>query len=427
MLANIPQSNKKRIVVVGAGFGGLKLARSLVNSNYQIILLDKNNYHQFQPLFYQVATAGLEPSAISFPLRKVFQKFTNIHIRIAEVKSVNTEFNHIETDLGTINYDYLVLALGCNTNYFGMQNISKYSIPMKSVSEALYLRNFILQNLEKALEEKNPEEKQKLMTIVIAGGGPTGVEIAGTLAEMKKNILPKDYPELDFSKMLIYLLEGSAKTLGVMSEISSKKSREYLDKLGVIVKTETRVLDFDGEKVLTDILEPIQSKTLIWAAGVSPNKIEGLAPEWFVRGNRLKVDAFNKIEGSKNIFAIGDMASQSEEKFPNGHPQLAQPAMQQADNLAKNFKGMLENKSLKPFKYNDLGSMATVGRNLAVVELPFIKFQGFLAWATWMFVHLMSIVGVKNRLLIFVNWCWNYFTYDQSLRLLIKPKIKNEF
>lgn len=427
MLANIPQSNKKRIVVVGAGFGGLKLARSLVNSNYQIILLDKNNYHQFQPLFYQVATAGLEPSAISFPLRKVFQKFTNIHIRIAEVKSVNTEFNHIETDLGTINYDYLVLALGCNTNYFGMQNIAKYSIPMKSVSEALYLRNFILQNLEKALEEKNPEEKQKLMTIVIAGGGPTGVEIAGTLAEMKKNILPKDYPELDFSKMHIYLLEGSAKTLGVMSEISSKKSREYLDKLGVVVKTETRVLDFDGEKVLTDILEPIQSKTLIWAAGVSSNKIEGLAPEWFVRGNRLKVDAFNKIEGSKNIFAIGDMASQSEEKFPNGHPQLAQPAMQQADNLAKNFKCMLENKSLKPFKYNDLGSMATVGRNLAVVELPFIKFQGFLAWATWMFVHLMSIVGVKNRLLIFVNWCWNYFTYDQSLRLLIKPKIKNEF
>lgn len=427
MLANIPQSNKKRIVVVGAGFGGLKLARSLVNSNYQIILLDKNNYHQFQPLFYQVATAGLEPSAISFPLRKVFQKFTNIHIRIAEVKSINTEFNHIETDLGTINYDYLVLALGCNTNYFGMQNIAKYSIPMKSVSEALYLRNFILQNLEKALEEKNPEEKQKLMTIVIAGGGPTGVEIAGTLAEMKKNILPKDYPELDFSKMHIYLLEGSAKTLGVMSEISSKKSREYLDKLGVVVKTETRVLDFDGEKVLTDILEPIQSKTLIWAAGVSSNKIEGLAPEWFVRGNRLKVDAFNKIEGSKNIFAIGDMASQSEEKFPNGHPQLAQPAMQQADNLAKNFKCMLENKSLKPFKYNDLGSMATVGRNLAVVELPFIKFQGFLAWATWMFVHLMSIVGVKNRLLIFVNWCWNYFTYDQSLRLLIKPKIKNEF
>lgn len=426
MQANIPQTNQKRIVIVGAGFGGLKLARNLVNTDYQVVLLDKNNYHQFQPLFYQVATAGLEPSAISFPLRKVFQKFTNIHIRIAEVKSVNPEASQIETDLGSINYDYLVLGLGCNTNYFGMQNIAQHAIPMKSVSEALYLRNFILQNLEKALEETNPDEKQKLMNVVIAGGGPTGVEIAGTLAEMKKNILPKDYPELDFSSMHIYLLEGSAKTLGVMSEISSKKSREYLDKLGVIVKTETRVLDFDGENVTTDKLEPICTKTLIWAAGVSPNKIEGLASEWFVRGNRLKVDAFNQVEGSKNIFAIGDMASQAEEKYPNGHPQLAQPAMQQGENLAKNFKYKLENKPLKPFKYNDLGSMATVGRNLAVVELPFIKFQGFLAWATWMFVHLMSIVGVKNRLLIFVNWCWNYFTYDQSLRLLIKPRVKPE-
>lgn len=424
MQANIPQKNQKRIVIVGAGFGGLKLARKLSNTDYQVVLLDKNNYHQFQPLFYQVATAGLEPSAISFPLRKVFQKSSNIHIRITEVKAINTVQNSILTDLGTIDYDFLVLALGCHTNYFGMKNIAQHAIPMKSVSEALYLRNFILLNLEKALVETNAIEKQKLMNIAIAGGGPTGVEIAGTLAEMKKNILPKDYPELDFSTMNIYLLEGSEKVLGVMSEISSKKARKYLDNLGVIVKTQVRVMDFDGENIVTDKLEPIATKTLIWAAGVTPYKLEGLSEELFTRGSRLKVNDFNQLVGLENVFALGDMVAQINTKYPNGHPQLAQPAMQQADNLAHNFKSMLQSKPLKPFVYNDLGSMATVGRNLAVVELPFIKFQGFFAWVTWMFVHLMSIVGVKNRLLIFVNWCWNYFTYDQSLRLLIKPRIK---
>lgn len=424
MQANIPQTNQKRIIIVGAGFGGLKLARSLVNTDYQVVLLDKNNYHQFQPLFYQVATAGLEPSAISFPLRKIFQKFKNIHIRITELKSVSTQSNYVDTDLGIINYDYLVLALGCNTNFFGMQNIANNAIPMKSVSEALYLRNFMLQNLEKALVESDITEKQKLMNVVIAGAGPTGVEIAGTLAEMKKHILPRDYPELDFNVMQIYLLEGSDKTLGVMSEISSQKSRQYLDDLGVDVRTEIRVQDFDGSYVITDKLEPIPTKTLIWAAGVTPNKIEGFAPEVYVRGNRLKVNVYNQVEGLQNIFAIGDMASLNEEKYPNGHPQVAQPAMQQGENLARNFKAMLQSKKLKPFVYKDLGSMATIGRHLAVVELPFVKFQGFFAWVTWMFVHLMSIVGVKNRLLIFINWCWNYITYDQSLRLLIKPRVK---
>ncbi len=428
MEINIPKTNQKRIVIVGAGFAGLELATQLQKSDYQVIILDKNNYHQFQPLFYQVATAGLEPSAISFPLRKIFQNKKNIHIRIALVYGVDTSLKIVNTDLGVINYDYLVLAMGCDTNYFGMKNIANHAIPMKSVSEALYLRNYILQNLEKALIETNPEVKQKLMTIVVAGGGPTGVEISGTLAEMKKTILPKDYPELDFSEMNIYLLEGSSKTLGTMSDISSNKSQQYLEKLGVIVKTNIRVLDYDGQFVITNTENPIPTHTLIWAAGVAPNKINGLPDHIYTKGNRIKVNDFNAIEGFDEVFALGDIACLMEEKYQNGHPQMAQPAMQQGKNLAYNFIQKLKNQPLKPFKYKDLGSMATIGRNLAVVELPFIKFQGFFAWLTWMFVHLISIIGVKNRVLIFINWVWNYFTYDQSLRLLIKPRniIKKE-
>ena len=425
MSINIPSLSQKRIVIVGAGFAGLKLAQHLANIAYQVVLIDRNNYHQFQPLFYQVATAGLEPSAISFPLRKVFQHAHNVHIRVADTEQIDTHKKLIYTNLGELSYDYLVLAVGASTNFFGNKNISERAMPMKSVSEALALRNRILQNLEDAILAENTEDRLGLMNIVVVGGGPTGVEVSGTLAEMKKNILPKDYPELNFAEMNIYLLEASPNVLNVMSAISAKKAREYLEKLGVKVSTQTHVNDFDGKNVFLGDGTTIRTNTLIWAAGVAANKVTGIDPVAIGRANRIKVDRFNKVEGQDAVFALGDLALMIEDKYPNGHPQLAQPAMQQAVNLAKNFKNMLQNKPMKPFTYKDLGSMATIGKNKAVVELPFIKFQGFIAWLTWMFVHLMSIVGVKNKLLIFVNWCWHYFTSDQSLRLIMKPKDKN--
>ncbi|MCX6181020.1 MAG: NAD(P)/FAD-dependent oxidoreductase [Bacteroidetes bacterium] len=424
MKAKVPITSQKRVVVIGGGFGGLKFARKLAKYDFQVVLLDKINYHQFQPLFYQVATAGLEPSAISFPLRKVFHKQDNVVIRLAEVTSVNTKESFVVTDIGEISYDYLVVAIGADTNFFGNEKIKSNSLPMKSTVEALNIRNRILQNYEEALSIEDAADQQAHMNIVVVGGGPTGVEVAGTLAEMRKNILPKDFPELKFERMQIYLLEASPKLLNGLSQKSSEKSKEYLDKLGVNVRLETRVKDYDGNTVFLENSQ-IQARTLIWAAGVIGNKLEGIPADVLVRGNRIKVDRFNKMEGSENVFALGDVCFMTEEKFPNGHPQVAQVAMQQAENLARNLGGILKNEDMKPFTYRDLGSMATVGRNLAVVDFPFMKIQGFFAWLIWMFVHLMSIVGAKNRVLIFINWAWNYITYDQSLRLIIKdPKKK---
>ncbi len=425
MQINIPETGQKRVVIVGAGFGGLSLAKKLSNKKeVQVVLIDKNNYHQFQPLFYQVATAGLEPSAISFPLRKIFHKKSNIHIRITGVTAVNAATHEISTQLGTLKYDYLILAMGADTNFFGMKNIMEKSIPMKSVSEALGLRNKLLQNFEDALSVTNEDEREGLMNIVVVGGGPTGVEVSGTLSEMQKTVLPKDFPELDFRKMNIYLVEHSPKVLAPMSAQASSKAKVYLERLGVKVLVGTAVKDFDGKQVYLSDGNTIRTNTLIWAAGVKANFIEGLQPEVYGRAGRLKVDRYNKVEGQDNIYAIGDLALMSEEKFPEGHPQVAQPAIQQGELLAKNLLNRINQKPLKPFSYKDLGSMATVGRNLAVVDLPYWKFQGFFAWLVWMFVHLMSILGVKNRLMVFINWCWNYITYDQSLRLIIKSKPK---
>jgi NADH dehydrogenase len=424
MKANIPETNHKRVVIIGGGFGGLKLAKELSKTNYQVVLIDKNNYHQFQPLFYQVATAGLEPCAISFPFRKVFQGNKNIHIRITEVSSVNTQENYLNTGIGRINYDYLVLAIGADTNFFGNQKIMAHALAMKSVSEALDIRNRVLENYEKALGTEDKEEQQALMNIVVVGGGPTGVEVSGTLAEMKKYILPKDYPELDFKFMQVSLVEASPKVLNVMSVEASAKANKYLQKLGVNIRTNTSVKDYDGKTVTLSDGTTLNSRTLIWAAGVAGNKMEGIPLEALIRNNRIKVDRQNRVEGMDNIFAIGDIAYMTEEAFPNGHPQVAQVAIQQAERLAKNFKNIENNKQLEPFTYKDLGSMATVGKNLAVVDLPYIKFQGFFAWLVWMFIHLMSIVGAKNRILIFINWAWNYVTYDQSLRLIIRSKNK---
>ena len=425
-IAHIPDTGKKRIVIAGGGFAGLKLAKSLRKSGYQVVLLDKNNYHQFQPLFYQVATAGLEPSAITFPLRKIFQEQKDIHFRVAQLEKVDAENQVIATDLGELRYDYLVLAIGARTNFFGNQNLRRYSIPMKSLTEAINLRNTILGNFEQALNETDPERAASLLNIVIVGGGPTGVELAGALAEMKNYILPKDYPELDFSNMQIHLLEASPKVLNGYSERSSAKGKEYLERLGVKVLLNTFVKDYNGHQAELANGERLHTETLIWAAGVRGNEVHGLRPEAFGRGSRLLVDEFNRLKEYPNIFAIGDLALMSSEKNPNGHPQVATVAIQQANQLAKNLLRMEKKQPLKPYRYFHKGSLATVGRNLAVADLPGIRFTGFLAWMLWLIVHLMEILGVKNRLFVLINWAWSYFTYDQSLRLMIRPKGKEE-
>jgi len=425
MAANITETGQKRIVIIGAGFAGLNLSRKLVKSDFQVVLLDRYNHHQFQPLFYQVATAGLEPSAISFPLRKVFQHSKNVLVRIAEVFSVDAENNQINSSIGKIHYDYLVLSIGADTNYYGNYHLFEKAYPMKSVGEALSLRNAILENFEKALLSEDTEEQKSLMSIVVVGGGATGVEVSGTLAEMKQFVLPKDYPELDFKNMELSLVEASGKILGNMSPNASVKAKKYLNKLGVNVRTSTQVKDYDGKFIYLSDGTTIHTKTVVWAAGIKANQIYGL-DGIYGRGDRIMVDVFNRVEGYTNIFALGDTCLQKEERYPNGHPQVAQVAIQQAINLSKNFVNLEKNKPLQPFHYHDLGSMATIGRNLAVVDLPFIKFQGTFAWLVWMFVHLMSIVGIKNRVLIFINWFWNYITYDQSLRLIIRAKEKKK-
>jgi NADH dehydrogenase len=414
---NIPKINLERVLIVGGGFAGLKLALELDHDKYQVVLIDKNNYHQFQPLFYQVATAGLEPSAISFPFRKIFHKVKNFHFRMAKALKIVANENKVNTDIGDIAYDHLVLAMGADTNYFGNKDIEATTMPMKTTSEALYIRNTIIQNYENAVNCKDDNEQDVLLDIVVVGGGPTGVEVSGALAEMKTHILPKDYPEIDFTKMQIYLIDGSDRLLSGMSPDSSQKAKEYLEKLGVIIKQNDYVADFKDKKVVLKSGASISSNNVIWAAGIIPNIIEGLDAEKYNKGKRLIVDKQNKVTGYKNIYALGDNASMEDDANPRGHAQVAGVAQQQAMNLAYN----LNNGTSRPFKYNDKGSMATIGRNLAVVELPFLKLQGIIAWFIWMFVHLMLILGVKNRLLIFINWAWSYLTFDQSLRLLIKP------
>ncbi|MCB0549651.1 MAG: NAD(P)/FAD-dependent oxidoreductase, partial [Phaeodactylibacter sp.] len=401
-----------------------KLALKLASrKEYQVVLLDKNNYHQFQPLFYQVAMAGLEPSSIVFPLRKAFQKNKDVYIRVTEVLAVHTDKNQLETSLGICNYDYLVLAIGAETNFFGNEKIARLAIPMKSVSEALFLRNRILSDFEKALSTTDYEERQKLMDIVVVGGGPTGVEVSGALAEMKRYVFPKDYPELNTDEIDIYLLQGADQLLLGMSEESSRKSLEFLTQLGVKVRLNTLVTDFDGEYVHMNNGETIHTSKVIWAAGITGNKLRGVPEGALTRGNRIRVNRFNQVEGLENVFAVGDIAYMEEENYPQGHPQVAQVAMQQATQLANNFRNLHRGQGLLPFSYRDLGSMATIGRNRAVADLPGFKFQGAFAWLIWLLVHLFQILGVKNKVFIFLNWVWNYVTYDQSLRLIIRPRV----
>ena len=426
MPINVPETGDKRVVIVGAGFAGLKLARKLRKNGFQLVLIDRNNYHQFQPLFYQVASSGLEPSAISFPLRKAFQKEKKVFVRVAEVKRVMPEQKMIETSLGNVWYDYLVLATGATTNFFGMENFQKYGIPMKSVSEAVYLRNTLLLNLEKAVTIRDEAKLRQLLNIIVVGGGPTGVEVCGALAEMRRFILPKDYPDLNFDLMQITLIEANPHLLHGMHEKTGIKAKYYLEKMGINVLPNHRLVEYDGREVVLENGKRLQSETLIWAAGVKGQLPAGISEDVIVRGNRLRVNRYSQVVEFENIFAIGDISSMATEKYPGGHPQVAQVALQQATLLAKNMVLLKngEEKDLIPFEYKDKGSMATVGRNKAVVDLPFLRFSGMLAWFTWMFVHLMVIVGVKNRLLIFINWVWKYFTFDQSLRLILKPSQK---
>jgi NADH dehydrogenase len=413
-------NNRQRVVIIGAGFAGLRIARDLNNTNYEVILIDRHNYHQFQPLIYQVATARLEPSSISFPLRKVFQHSKNVSIRVAEVERVDTAQKLLYTSVGNIPYDRLIIALGCTTNYFGNTRIQSHSFPMKSVPQAMALRNRILQTFEDTIEA-GPAELQSLLNFVVVGGGPTGVELAGALAEMKKNVLPKDYPGVDFSRLTIYLLEGSPNTLNAMSEPSRIKSRQYLEELGVKVRTGTVVEDYDGNTVTLKGGETIAARNLIWAAGVIANLLPGIPSTSIVKGNRLKTNRYGEVEGLDGVYAIGDIAWMATPKYPNGHPQLANVALSQAGNLSHNFKMELKSRPRKEFEYFDKGSMATVGKRKAVVDLPGIHFQGFFAWLTWMFVHLMLIFSVKNKLFIFFNWMMSYFANDSTLRLMLKP------
>ncbi|MCB0445392.1 MAG: NAD(P)/FAD-dependent oxidoreductase [Gelidibacter sp.] len=420
----------QKIVIVGAGFAGLRLAQDLINHpNYEVYLIDKHNYHQFQPLMYQVATARLEPASISFPLRKVFQKAKNVRIRIAKVTHVDYNKQFITTTIGQFDYDKLVLAIGCKTNYFGNDNLKDYAYPMKTIPEAIQLRNRILQTFEDALNTTNQEKLQALLNFVIVGGGPTGVELAGALSEMKRYILPKDYPDKDFSKLTIYLLEGSSHTLSPMSDGSQKMSQKYLEELGVIVKTDTIVNDYDGDIVTLNNGDKIQSKNVIWAAGVTGNFVEGFPKECVTRGNRLIVNRFNEVEHLNNVYALGDIAYMETTKYPHGHAQVASVALQQAELLGKNLKNISKNKAKKEFEYTNKGAMATIGKRKAVVDLPKFSFQGRMAWFTWMFIHLMLILSVKNKLLIFMNWSISYFNNDSTLRIIMKPvanKVKSK-
>nr|WP_298927838.1 NAD(P)/FAD-dependent oxidoreductase [uncultured Allomuricauda sp.] len=419
---NIPQSSFPRVIVIGGGFGGIALAKKLCKKEVQVVLIDKHNYHTFQPLLYQVSTGGLEPDSIAYPIRKVLQGYPNFYFRLAEVRRINPDKQMLQTNIGEIDYDYLVVATGSETNFFGNKNIETKGMAMKSIPQSLNLRSLILENFEQALLTDDLHERDALMNFVIVGGGPTGVELAGALAEIKKGILPKDYPDLDTRRAQINLIQGSDRILPAMSEIASRKAEGFLENLGVNVWKNIRVMDYDGKHVSTNTDTSFESETLVWAAGVKAACIDGLdAKELLCRGGRLRVNQFHQVEGFKEVFAIGDVAQMETEAFPHGHPMMAQPAMQQGENLGENLVRIVENKPLKPFVYKDKGSMATVGRNKAVVDLPKFKFQGVFAWFVWMFVHLYFLIGFRNRVVVFINWVYNYIRFDREARLIIRP------
>ena len=421
---NIPHSDLPRIVVVGSGFAGLKFVNQINGNHYQIILIDRNNYHTFQPLMYQVASSGLEPDSIVYPIRKTFSGKVNFHFRMAEVQSVDSKTNLLHTNIGAVKFDYLVIATGATTNFFGIESIEKFGFTMKSLRESLDLRSIIIQNFEEALTFPRLEDRQKYLNFVIVGGGATGVELAGALAELKKNSLRKDYPDLDIDQMHIRVIEASDRILKNMSENASKKSLRFLTDLGITVDLNTSVKDYDGTTAITS-KEDIKTKTLIWTAGVKGDPIGGL-DSTINRSNRITTDEYHRVKGSNsNIYSIGDVSSVESDLIKNGHPMLASVASQQGHHLSSNFNRLAKNKKLQSFKYKDKGTMATIGKNKAVVDLKFIKFSGFIAWVVWMFLHLMLLVDFRNRLVVFINWSWSYFNSDKGLRLIIR-KVKRK-
>lgn len=419
---NIPEIDLPRVVIIGGGFAGLKLVKTLKSQHYQVVVFDKNNYHTFQPLMYQVASASLAPDSIAYPLRKIFKGKDKFHFRMANVEKIEAKNNTIHTSIGSLQYDYLVMATGANSSFFGMENVEKHSMPMKTLIESLDLRSTILHNFEKALYTNDLKERESLMSFVIVGAGPTGAELAGALAELKKDILPKDYPDLDIRRMQIHIIESSNRVLASMSERASKKAEKFLKNLDVNIWLNTRVKDYDGAVVTTDKRE-FFTHNLIWAAGVKGAPVAGL-DDSIARGNRVEVDDFNKVKGHDNIYALGDVALIQSEKNPEGNPMLASVAAQQGIQLGKNLNNIAKGKDIKPFSYKDKGTMATIGKNLAVVDLPYIKFSGILAWLTWMFVHLMLLVDFRSKSIVFINWAWSYLNSDKGTRLIVRKSKK---
>lgn len=419
---NIPRMSFPRVVIIGGGFAGVALAKKLSKQEVQVVLLDKNNYHTFQPLLYQVSTGGLEPDSIAYPIRKILKDFPNFYFRLANVEEIDTKKNKVRTNIGNLKFDYLVVATGSKTNYFGNSEIEKHSMAMKTIPQSLNLRSLILENFEDALLTSDLNERNALMNFVIVGGGPTGVELAGALAEIKKGILPKDYPDLDTRLAQIHIVQSGDCILKGMSAQASQKAEDFLEKLGVNVWKNVRVTNYDGKTVTTNTDLTFETATLIWAAGVKGATIKGIdAQELVANSNRIIVNEFNQIKGFEHIFAIGDIACMVNEEYPHGLPMMAQPAIQQGEQLGDNLLRILEEKPLKPFVYKDKGSMATIGRNKAVVDLKKWKFQGVFAWYVWMYVHLFFLIGFRNRMVVFVNWVYNYVRFDREARLIIRP------
>ncbi|HYC84716.1 MAG TPA: NAD(P)/FAD-dependent oxidoreductase [Chryseosolibacter sp.] len=420
----IADLGKPRVIIIGGGFGGLEVAKGLEGSKVQAVLFDKYNHHTFQPLLYQVATSALETSSILFPFRRHFANQKNFVFRLGEVKEVRPAENCIETSIGSVKYDYLVIATGAETNFYGLKDVEQNSHPMKTIIDSIKLRNILIRNIETALLIEDKELMNSYMDVVIVGGGPTGVELAGAIAELKKYVFPNDYPELELTQMDIHLIEATPRLLNGMSDIAGEKALDYLQRMGVKVHLNCAVKSYDGHQVVFNTGEKLISKTLIWAAGVKGNPVAGLPVEAIGRAARIRVDEYNRVKGHANIFAIGDVAlMEGDPGFPHGHPMMAPPAMQQGKLLAANIKRLIENKPLVSFRYHDKGSMATIGRNKAVVDLNKLRFQGFFAWLVWMFIHLISIIGFRNKLFVFVNWLTSYFSYDKSNRLIIaRPK-----
>lgn len=419
---NIPESKYPRVVVVGGGFGGMSVTRKLLNKPVQVVLIDKHNYHAFQPLLYQVSTSGLEPDSIAFPFRKFLNKSNNGHFRMTRVNQIDAEKHTIETDIGNLSYDYLVIATGSKTNFFGNKTIEKNAVWMKTVPQALNLRSLIFESFEQAAITEEKEKRKALLTFVIAGAGPTGVELSGAIAELRNHIVKKDYKDFDSDELEIHLLEGEDRVLPPMSEGSSADAHKYLTSMGVQIHLETMVKDYKNNKVTTNTGVTLSTENFIWSAGVHGAPVDGLnASSLIDRANRYKVNVFNQVEGYDNVFAIGDIALMSNKEYPKGHPMVAQPAIQQGNHLAKNILKIIKGEKLKPFEYFDKGTMATIGRNKAVVDIGKFQLGGFIAWYIWMFVHLWFLIGIKNRLVTFLNWVYNYINYDRSERLIIRP------